>query len=162
MAKPAVDHLAFISELTANLREFQDRRALSEEERGRYARWLGHALDLEAHLRSEPSGPRGQLPAKGDYSDLPQELLDELSIRQVDQLETQIIEVLRANGGTADLDQILVGLYRLHNIVHKRRVVQNKLWQMVRAKRVRKAKDTRNLFALGAKKAGMRKAKTLK
>jgi hypothetical protein len=161
MPKPAVDHLAFVSELTANLREFQDRRALSEEERGRYARWLRHALDLEAHLRNEPH-PRAQLPAKSDYSGLPQALLDELSIRNVDALETQIVEVLRANGGTADLDQILVGLYRLHGTVHKRRLVQNKLWQMVRAKRVRKAKDTRNLFALGAKRAARRKAKPLK
>ncbi|HEY1709826.1 MAG TPA: hypothetical protein VGG10_16275 [Rhizomicrobium sp.] len=161
MAKPQADHLAFLLELSANLREFQDRRALSEEERGRYARWLRHAVDLEAHLRSDPQ-VQAQLPAKSDYADLPEELLNELSIRSVDQLETQIVNVLRANGGTADLDQILIGLYRLHNTIQKRRVVQNKLWQMVRMKRVRKAKDTRNLFALGGNKSRLRKAKQLK
>jgi hypothetical protein len=159
MARETADHLSFIAELATNLREFQDRRALSEEERGRYARWLRHTLDLETHLRSEA---QPQPPAPADYSDLPEALLNELSVRNADELETQIVNVLRANGGTADLDQILVGLYRLHGTIQKRRVVQNKLWQMVRMKRVRKAKDTRNLFALGGKKAGERKPRQWK
>ena len=38
--------------------------------------------------------------------------------------------VLQAYGGTADLDQILVGLFRKFKVVQKRRFLQNKVWRM--------------------------------
>lgn len=89
----------------------------------------------------------------GDLSDLPAELLSELSVAQIDVLERQILSVLEALGGSADLDQILIGLYRKHQIVQKRRFLQNKLWRMVRKGRVQKPKGARGLFRLEASKA---------
>ena len=80
-------------------------------------------LDLEAKLKPLPS-------RLGDLSDLPPELLAELSTPRGDEMENQIMVVLQAYGGTADLDQILVGLYRKFKVVQKRRFLQNKVWRM--------------------------------
>jgi hypothetical protein len=71
------------------------------------------------------------LPSRlGDLSDLPPELLGELSAPRVDELDSQIIDVIHAYGGTADLDQILVGLFRKFKVAQKRRFLQNKVWRM--------------------------------
>lgn len=69
-------------------------------------------------------------PDLGNIHDLPQELLDELSVAKTDELEDQIVTVINAYGGEASLDQILVGLFRKFKVVQKRRFVQNKLYRM--------------------------------
>lgn len=66
----------------------------------------------------------------GDLSDLPDELVKELSAKRVDDLEEQILVVIRACGGEANLDQVLVGLYRKYKVVQTRRYTQNKLYRM--------------------------------
>ncbi|MBV9989900.1 MAG: hypothetical protein JOZ72_01290 [Alphaproteobacteria bacterium] len=87
-----------------------------------------------------------------DLSDLPPELVAELSTPQVDLLERQIANVLEALGGAGDLDQILIGLYRRFQVVQKRRFLQNKLWRMVRKGLVLKTKSVRGVFRLDAPK----------
>jgi hypothetical protein len=87
-----------------------------------------------------------------DLSDLPPELLKELSGREIDVLEDQIVSVLSACGGSADLDQILIGLYRKYQVVQKRRFLQNKLWRMVRKGLVLKTKSARGIFKLASEK----------
>jgi hypothetical protein len=141
------DHLAFLAELAASLREQQHRPGISAEERGRYARWAEHASALGA-LLNVPAAKTGQSPATD--ADLPPALLKELSRRKRDRLEEQIVAVLAVYNGTADLDQVLIGLYRGYGIVAKRRVIQNKLWRLVRTGRIHKAKNVRNVFALEA------------
>ena len=66
----------------------------------------------------------------GDLSDLPDELLSELSGLEVDELEDQLVSVIKAYEGEADLNQILVGLYRKFKVVQKRRFIQQKLYRM--------------------------------
>jgi hypothetical protein len=66
----------------------------------------------------------------GDVSDLPAELLQELSVTKTDELEDQIFTVIRACNGEANLDQVLVGLYRKFKTVQTRRFIQNKLYRM--------------------------------
>lgn len=71
------------------------------------------------------------LPADlGGIHDLPQEILDELSVSKTDELEDQLVTVINAYGGEASLDQILVGLYRKFKVSQKRRFLQNKLYRM--------------------------------
>lgn len=71
------------------------------------------------------------LPADlGPIHDLPQELLEELSVSKTDELEDQLVTVINAYGGEASLDQILVGLYRKFSVTQKRRFIQNKLYRM--------------------------------
>lgn len=69
-------------------------------------------------------------PDLGNIYDLPPELQQELSITKTDELDDQLITVINAYGGTATLDQILVGLYRKFGISQKRRFLQNKLYRM--------------------------------
>src|SRR5581483_10265075 len=122
------------------------------EERGRYQRWIEQAQSLRALLDI------GGAPAARE-DDLPAALLKELSPRKRDRLEGQIVAVLAACNGRADLDQILIGLYRGFGIVEKRRVIQNKLWRLVRTGRICKAKNTRNVFSLDAPKQRERRGK---
>jgi hypothetical protein len=93
------------------------------------------------------SSEREEIDVTG-LSDLPAELLSELSASQVDVLERQIVAVLTALGGSGDLDEILIGLYRKFQVVQKRRFLQNKLWRMVRKGQAKKAKGARGLFRL--------------
>jgi len=92
-----------------------------------------------------------------DLSDLPPELLAELSIAQVDVLERQVLTVLRELGGAADLDRILIALYRRFQTVQKRRFLQNKLWRMVRKGQVEKSDGARGVFRLEPKKQRRRR-----
>lgn len=83
-----------------------------------------------------------------DLSGLPDELLHELSVSQADTLELQILDVMQALGGSADLDQVLIGLYRKFQVIQKRRFLQNKLWRMVRKGQMEKPKGERGQFHL--------------
>jgi hypothetical protein len=152
------DHLSFLEELAANLREAQQRPGLSAEERGRYGRWIEQAAALEALLGAGAKTPVRTRSRAGD-SDLPPALLKELSPRQRDTLEQQVVAVLAACNGSADLDQVLIGLYRGFGVIAKRRVIQNKLWRLVRTGRISKAKNTRNVFSLEAQGPRERGAK---
>ena len=65
-----------------------------------------------------------------DLSDLPAELLSELTLTKSDELEDQITTIVNAAGGEADIDTILIYLFRRFEVVQTRRFIQNKLWRM--------------------------------
>jgi len=69
-------------------------------------------------------------PDLGNVYDLPDELLEELSISKGDELDDQLVTVINACGREASLDQILVGLFRKFGVKQKRRFLQNKLYRM--------------------------------
>jgi len=66
----------------------------------------------------------------GDLSDLPDELKAELSAIKTDDLEDQIFTIINAAGGEANIDTILVELFRRYSVVQKRTYITNKLWRM--------------------------------
>ena len=110
----------------------------SFEERGAPKRAIEMAkyeADLRALVREHERlvGLTRPIPViEGDeLSDLPKELLAELSITKTDELEEQLITVINASGGTADIDTILIYLFRKFKVVQTRRYLQNKLWRMV-------------------------------
>lgn len=107
--------------------------------------------ELAVVTELHPAARRAE-PDADDLSDLPPELLSELSTAQIDVLERQIVTVLQTLDGTADLDQILIGLYRKFQIAQKRRFLQNKLWRMVRKGQVQKSKGARGVFRLASAK----------
>jgi len=135
-----------LSELAEDLRRSESEPGISATDRLRFTRWHEHAAALEAFI-SQKSGEKSET---RDTSDLPRELLKELSAGHDDKLEGQIVEVMRAHGGSADLDQLLIGLYRKSKIVQKRRFLQNKLWRMVRKGLLRKNRENRGTFFLVA------------
>ena len=152
-----------VSELAEDLRRSENEPGISASDRLRFTRWHEHAAALEAFISQKSDETSEML----DTSDLPAELLKELSAGHADQLEGQIVEVMQAHGGSADLDQLLIGLYRKSKVVQKRRFLQNKLWRMVRKGLLRKNREDRGTFflAAGAKQRDSRereKAKAVK
>ena len=92
-----------------------------------HAQTLKHACD---HIASLEAMTSALPPDLGKLDDLPEALLTELSVTKTDTLEDQLVTAINAHGGTASLDQILVGLYRKFSVIQKRRFVQNKLYRM--------------------------------
>jgi hypothetical protein len=65
-----------------------------------------------------------------DISDLPKELLAELSVTKTETIEDQVFQIVKSAGGKSNIDTILVYLYRNYGEVQTRKYVQNKLWRM--------------------------------
>ncbi len=119
-------------------------QAFSSKQKDKYSNrnWREHAADLEEFVQ------RSAAPAqKTDVSDLPPELLKQLSVGLSDPLGAQLIEIFGDSGGCANLDQLLIGLYRRFQVIQNRRFLQNKIWRMVRKGQLRKA-DTRGMFCI--------------
>jgi hypothetical protein len=116
--------------------------------------WRKHAATLENYVRQQPAEPKGP-----DVADLPPELLKQLSVGLSDPLGAQLIEVFGETGGCANLDQLLIGLYRKFHIVQNRRFLQNRIWRMVRKGQLRKAPDTRGMFCLAPARNKKRRGK---
>ena len=126
------DNLESVDEAVASLRGWAKQAADggtdSRAERLEAQAKAVEALVAELHALRRKLSP---LPSRlGDLSDIPAELRAELSGIEMDELEAQLLAVINAYGGTADLNQILIGLFRKFGSVQKRRFVQQKLWRM--------------------------------
>lgn len=128
-----------MSEYVENVkRAFEDLRDWADkvrrDDRGGPSQKLDGIADLLAELPDELVrlyGLTSALPADlGNVHDLPPELLEELSVAKTDEVEDQLVTVIRAYGDEASLDQVLVGLYRKFKVTQKRRFLQNKLYRM--------------------------------
>lgn len=89
--------------------------------------YLQATIDELEHLRRVTK----PIPASyGDLSDLPPELVKELTGIKVDDLEQQLFTVIKSGGDEVDLDAILIELFRRFQVVQTRKFLQNKLWRM--------------------------------
>ncbi len=86
-------------------------------------------------------------PDLGDFSDLPDELFEELSIIKPDELTRRLFITVKSYGEKATLDQIIVALYRKFGEIYERRLVQNKLY---RAQGIYQVKDEKGMFTTDA------------
>lgn len=67
----------------------------------------------------------------GDLSDLPEEVMAQLSLAKVDELEQQLRDIVASgDGAEVGLDAIIIELYRRHKHVFERRFIMNKLYRM--------------------------------
>jgi hypothetical protein len=72
------------------------------------------------------------VPARyGDLSDLPSDLIAQLSGVKTDELEDQIYATVKAAGDEIELDRLLIELFRRFGTVHERRFLNNKCYRMV-------------------------------
>lgn len=70
----------------------------------------------------------------GDLDELPEELRSQLQIGKVGEFERQVISLIADRyDGVANVDEILVGLYRETGAVHARQFLANKLYRMGQA-----------------------------
>jgi len=121
-----------VKQVVADLRDWASRnREMNRPEPADKMDALADRLDAVPDELIRLYGLTSALPADlGNIHDLPPELLEELSVAKTDELEDQLVTVIKAYGDEASLDQILVGLYRKFKVTQKRRFIQNKLYRM--------------------------------
>lgn len=83
----------------------------------------------------------------GDLSDLPPELVKELTGIKVDDLEQQLFTVIKAGGAEVDLDSILIELFRRFKVIQTRKFLQNKLWRMAQKGAIRTVAGRKGVYS---------------
>ncbi len=68
----------------------------------------------------------------GNLDDLPKEIRSQLQCIKTNSLEKQIMEVINCLQGMANIDEILVGMFREHDLLMERSYLSKKLYQMKR------------------------------
>lgn len=87
----------------------------------------------------------------GDLNDLPDELRRQLQIGKIGEFEQQIIAVIQdAFEGVANVDEILVGLYRATGQIHERAYIANKLYRMGVAKQLTSVPKKKGVYRINA------------
>lgn len=85
----------------------------------------------------------------GELSDLPDELKAQLQIAKVGELEQDIIAVLEEMyDGVANVDEILVGLYRRQDKIHQRQYIANKLYRMTVSEQIESVPKRRGVYRI--------------
>lgn len=86
----------------------------------------------------------------GDLADLPEALRKQIVAVKLDDLEQKIVTTLRDRfGGVANLDELMVGLYRDHQyITEDRRKLANKLYRMQQAELVESVPKRKGVYKL--------------
>lgn len=83
----------------------------------------------------------------GDTADLPPELLDQLQLMKVGELDQVVIDVLRDDlEGIANLDEILVAVYRKSGEIQKRQYLSNKLYRMSKMELIESVKGKKGVY----------------
>ncbi len=85
----------------------------------------------------------------GNISDLPPELRDQLVSIQHDEFEQKILDVIADEyGGIATIDEIMVGLYRTYEEIHKRDALATKIYRMTRKELLFSVKGRKGVYSL--------------
>lgn len=84
----------------------------------------------------------------GSLSELPQELRDQLNAGKTDELEQDILEVLKEYEGYANIDELLVGLYKRNGKIQERQFLANKLYRMTKAGHVVSVEGKRGVYKI--------------
>lgn len=93
--------------------------------------------EILEYTREQISREKSVDPDLGDISDLPPELIKELSLSSPSQLEQRIEAIIRnSEDQSANINTILVELYRRHGVKQKRRSMNSKLWKMMEQKMI--------------------------
>jgi hypothetical protein len=71
-----------------------------------------------------------ETPGEDNLSDLPEELLAQLSGRAKKGQADPIVQIINDHGGVATLDEILIDLYRRHREINTRTLISNKLYRL--------------------------------
>ncbi len=86
--------------------------------------------ELSQRPKINSSSPIALSITKQDLEGLPEQLIKELSISDSDWIEFMLYELAEDNGGMISLDQLLIGLYKKTDEVHKRATITSRLYRM--------------------------------
>lgn len=92
----------------------------------------------------------------GDLSELPEALRKQITATKLDDLEEKVVKTLRDRfEGIANLDELMVGLYRDHqHIIEDRRKLANKLYRMQQAGLIESVPKRKGVYRLKETTAG--------
>ena|ERR1700761_5228468 len=126
------DHLESVKILAKNYRTWAEESEKKGETRlASIQTRRGDALDAVISELEELRRATLPIPSSyGDLSDLPPELLKELTGIKVDETEQQLFNIVKSGGAEIDLDVILIELFRRYQVIQTRKFLQNKLWRM--------------------------------
>ncbi|WP_390346444.1 hypothetical protein ACFJIS_03630 [Variovorax boronicumulans] len=93
----------------------------------------------------------------GDLSELPEALRKQITATKLDDLEEKVVKTLRDRfEGIANLDELMVGLYRDHqHIIEDRRKLANKLYRMQQTGLIESVPKRKGVYRLKETTAGM-------
>lgn len=81
-----------------------------------------------------------------DLSDLPEELLKQLSESVTKDSTDPLVEIIKDRGGSANLDEVLIDLYRKHGEIAKRTQISNRLFRLAKRKRIWKVPGRKGVY----------------
>lgn len=85
-----------------------------------------------------------------DLSELPEKLRKQLHATKIasktNNLQRQILDVLSDLDGVANIDEILVGLYKKSNVIQQRPFLSNKLYRMVKSGHIIPVKGRKGVY----------------
>ncbi len=84
----------------------------------------------------------------GELSELPAELKAQLQATKMDELGQQIYDSIKGLDRCANLDEILVALYRKTGKIHKRQYISNKLYRMSRNGGIESVKGKKSVYRI--------------
>lgn len=136
-------YIEFVKEQVAFQRKMAEKYAFQPYREGMHLKSASKFEEILELLQEAKNSIEGTLdrPAKGvarrrillsleDIKDIPNELLEELNLSDVDKQEMLIESIIADAGGILSLDKILVELYRRTGGVHKRAIVISRLYRM--------------------------------
>lgn len=126
------DPLESVKTLATNYRRWANECADEDPARSRrHIAMADHLYAVSVELEDARKRLRPISSNYGDLSDLPEEVLAELSLTKVDELEQQLRDIITSgNGAEVGLDTVIIELYRRHKVVQPRRFIMNKLYRM--------------------------------
>ncbi|WP_421993398.1 hypothetical protein [Qipengyuania sp.] len=89
----------------------------------------------------------------GDLRDLPEELREQLQVGKTDELEEKIVNSLGFLNGIANLDEVLVALFRMTGEVYKRTYISNKMYRMAQAGTIESVPKKKGVYRLPDRQA---------
>ncbi|MEO1040072.1 MAG: hypothetical protein AAFX09_11040 [Pseudomonadota bacterium] len=151
--------LAFVKEQAAYHRRQASRFSKDETRSNRHKQIVARFENLQYKLEKIEAGnapvdssavslPKRGVMRLGNLDDLPADLRKELSISESDQLELDIQQVIRDYGGAANIDEILVSLWRATDKVHERVFISRKLYRMAKAEMIFSVPKRKGMYAI--------------
>lgn len=97
----------------------------------RTADMFAELYDFLDEMQSKRSHKKRLTVGWDEISDLPPELVSELSVSEADKTEFHVLKAIEDAGGVASLDRILVDYYKETGEVMKRAALNNRLYRMM-------------------------------
>lgn len=126
------DALESVKALVADYRRFSQNSEGEDPKRAkRQATTAANLQSVVEELEIARKRLRAIPKSYGDLSDLPEEVMAQLSLAKVDELEQQMRDIVASgDGAEVSLDAIIIELFRRHNVIEQRKFIMNKLYRM--------------------------------